>query len=308
MACEFTVYLNAGQHEEATEHALSALDLVEQLEDQLTVYRDHSEISVLNRTAGSGPVSVNQGLRELLERGQDIFRDTGGAFDMTAGPLSKLWGFHRREGRLPKQAEIEKTLEQVGGQHVRLDSDAGTIQFSNPNVELNLGGIGKGYALDRSRELLLDNEVDDFLIHGGHSSVLGCGNRMGKSKPGWQVNVRHPLRPDRVLAEIYLRDQALGTSGSAVQSFQHQGKRYGHIIDPRTGWPAEEMLSSTVIAPTAAQSDALATAFYVGGVDLAEAYCEKHPNVAAVLIRKADRAGDVEVVSFGMSIVEWVAT
>ena len=246
-------------------------------------------------------------LVRLLSKGQEIFRGTDGCFDMTAAPLSKLWGFHQREGRLPTQAEIDRTLEQVGGQHVRLDETAGTIQFTSPNIELNLGGIGKGYALDRCRELLLDEEVGDFLIHGGHSSVLGCGDRMGKTKPGWQVNVRHPLRPDRVLAEIYLRDQALGTSGSAVQSFQHEGKRYGHIIDPRTGWPAEEVLSATVIAPTAAESDALATAFYVGGAELAESYCDKHPTVAALLVRKTGRAGDVELLPFGMTNVEWIS-
>ena len=156
-------------------------------------------------------------------------------------------------------------------------------------MELNLGGIGKGHALDRMSEMLRGDAVEHFLLHGGHSSVLARGSRAGSTaeQSGWTVGLAHPLRPGERLAEFRLQNQALGTSGSGTQYFYHQGQRYGHIIDPRSGRPAGAVLSSTVIAPTAAEADALSTAFYVGGIELARGYCESHPDVAAVLVTQA---------------------
>jgi thiamine biosynthesis lipoprotein len=157
-----------------------------------------------------------------------------------------------------------------------------TISFARPGVELNLGSIGKGYALDRAAEILTEHELTDWLLQGGHSSVIARGEHNGL--PGWPVGLRNPLLPQRRLGTILLRDQALATSGTAVQHFRFEGQRYGHIIDPRTGWPVENMLSVTVLAPTAAEADALSTAFFVGGVELAERYCHNHPAVSALLI------------------------
>jgi thiamine biosynthesis lipoprotein len=157
-----------------------------------------------------------------------------------------------------------------------------TISFARPGVELNLGSIGKGYALDRAAEILTEHELTEWLLQGGHSSVIARGEHNGL--PGWPVGLRNPLLPQRRLGTILLRDQALATSGTAVQHFRFEGQRYGHIIDPRTGWPVENMLSVTVLAPTAAEADALSTAFFVGGVELAERYCHNHPAVSALLI------------------------
>ncbi|HLQ45044.1 MAG TPA: FAD:protein FMN transferase, partial [Planctomycetaceae bacterium] len=145
-----------------------------------------------------------------------------------------------------------------------------------------LGSIGKGYALDRAAEILNEHALTEWLIQGGHSSVLVRGGHNGL--PGWPVGLRNPLLPQRRLGTILLCNQALATSGTAVQHFRFEGKRYGHIIDPRTGWPTDSMLSVTVLAPTAAEADALSTAFFVGGVEIARRYCSNHPSVAALLI------------------------
>ncbi len=306
MACEFQVLLNAGQHEGATEAALEALDLVDELEDQLTVYRDHSEVSRLNRAAAEGPVVVESRLFALLERAVAIHAETGHAFDITAGPLTRAWGFFRREGRLPDQAALDATRRQVGSQWLELDAAASSVRFLRPGLEINLGAIGKGYALDRCAERLLALGVDDFLVHGGRSSVLAHGSRQADDGgDGWSIALRHPLRHQQRLAEIRLRDRALGTSGSGNQFFQFQGHRYGHVIDPRSGRPADDLLSASVLAPTAADADALATACFVMGLDASLEYCAAHPELAAIFVRPGPRAGEMEIVTHGLTDRDW---
>ena len=307
MACEFQVFLNAGQHAAGPDAALRALDLVDKLEDQMSVYRPHTEVSDINRRAAAGPVAVEPRLFALLQRARQLFDETGGAFDITSGPLSKVWGFSRRSGRMPSDDEIRAAREFVGGQNVELNSKRATIRFHQPGVEINLNAIGKGHALDRCEELLLAEDVDNFLIHGGQSSLLARGSRAGLAagETGWSVALRHPLRPEVRLAEILMRDRALGTSGSGTQFFYHQGRRYGHILDPRTGWPADAVLSTTVLAPTAADADALATAFYVLGLDESRAYCAQHPEIAALIVTPGDRSGAADVHAIGLDDRDW---
>jgi thiamine biosynthesis lipoprotein len=308
MACEFEVRFNAGQYEHDTETALEVLDLVETLEDQMSVFRQTSEICHINRTAGREPVKVEPGLFELLELAVRLHGETQGAFDITAGPLSEVWGFARRAGAVPTDEQLAEALRCVGSHLLQLDPERKTIRFGRQGVRLNLGSIGKGYALDRCAERLHQAGIEDFLLHGGHSSVLGRGSqRWPRHVPpddpswGWLVGLRHPLRPRRRLAEIRLRDQALATSGSRLQSFVHRGRRYGHILDPRSGRPAEGVLSTTVIAPTAALADALSTAFYVMGPQLALDYCRTRPEIGGVLVCPAHGHGGFEIRTTGLA-------
>ena len=305
MAVEFQVLLNASQQSAAAESAVAALDLVERLEAQLTVYRESSEVSRINQRAFEEAVVVEPRLFALFQLALQISRETGGAYDMTSGPLSKVWGFYRRQGRMPGESEIADALSRVGYHNVLLDEAARTIRFGVAGMELNLGGIGKGHALDRMSEVLRRDGVEHFLLHGGHSSVLACGSRAGSTaeQPGWTVGLAHPLRPGERLAEFRLHHQALGTSGSGTQYFYHQGERYGHIIDPRTGRPAGAVLSSTVIASSAAEADALSTAFYVGGIDLAQSYCQSHPEIASVLVTQAGT--QLQLAAFNLADDAW---
>jgi len=307
MACEFQILLNAGQQSGATEAALDAMDLIERLEDQLSWFRDTSELTRINRTAATAPVIVERRLFQLLVEGISLSEQTQGAFEITAGPLWKLWGFHRREGKMPTEADIQRALTQTGSHQVRLDAEARTIRFARHGVEINLGAIGKGYALDRCAEHLVSEGVDNFLIHGGQSSMLARGSRAGLSEvePSWTVALRHPLRPDQRLAELRLRDRALGTSGSGNQFFHFGGKRYGHVLDPRTGQPADALLSATALAPTAAQADALATAFFVMGVEASIEFCQSRPEIGALLVSPGEQAGSMELVTIGLDQAEW---
>jgi FAD:protein FMN transferase len=304
MACDFQVFLNAGQHFQATEHALAALDLVEQLEAQLTVFRDTSEISRLNRWAAQRPMTVETRLYGLLKLARSLYEDTEGAFDVTAGPLSRLWGFLRRQGQLPSADDLEQVRRRVGCDKLLLDDGSQSLTFAQPDMEINLGAIGKGYALDRCAELLDAAGVGDYLVHGGHSSVLARGRRAGED--GWCIGVRDPLRPERRLGRLRLRDQALGTSGAANQFFYFQGRRFGHVLDPRTGWPAEGMLAATVLAATAAEADALATALYVLGPEAAAAYAARRADISVLLLLPGARTGDVQLRLFGLAQDSWL--
>jgi thiamine biosynthesis lipoprotein len=300
MACEFEVQLAAARDDDSMEQIFAALDLAETLEAQLTVYRSDSEVIRINRRAAGEAVRVESRLFELFQQAQRLHGETEGAFDITSGPLSEAWGFSRREGRIPSEAAIAAARERVGMQHVWLDEDAKSVAFGKPGISANFNSLGKGYALDRMAELLDMHGVDDYLLHGGKSSVLARGSRPGGEGDGWIVGLRHPLRPAERVAEFCLRNQALSTSGSGTQFFIRHGRRYGHILDPRTGRPAEGLFSATVIAATAAAADALSTAFYVMGPAGTEKYCAAHPDVAALLVAPAEREGEVERLAFGL--------
>ncbi len=250
MACQFEFFLNAGQYARGTQVALAGHDLVAHLEEQLSVYRPDSEICRLNAAAFRQPLEVEPRLFELLELASEIHAATDGAFDITAGALSEVWGFTRRAGTLPGADTIAAALAKVGTQWLQLDRQSRTAAFEHPGVQINLGAIGKGYALDRAAELFSAEGMNDFLLHGGHSSVLARGTHGDLSfGSGWLVGVRNPLRPERRLGQLSVVDEAVATSGSGTQFFEHAGRRYGHIIDPRSGWPAEGVLSATVPHP-----------------------------------------------------------
>ncbi len=300
MACEFELCLNAGQYTHGNRAALAALDLVDTLESQLTVYRDESEIMHLNRRAASEPVRVEPRLLALLQTAIDLWRATEGAFDPTAGPLSKVWGFFRRQGSIPGDAEVAAARDCVGAQHLELDAAQGTVRFHHPKLELNLGGIGKGYALDRCGEQLRENGIENFLWHAGQSSLLAAGSR-GGGDHGWEIGIGDPLRPGRRLAQLRLKDCAVGTSGSAFQYFRHAGKRYGHVLDPRTGMPAQGVDSVTVVAPTAAEADALSTALYVLGPDRAAEICARRQGVGMVMVCSGNHLGPARVIHSGLA-------
>lgn len=305
MACEFEVLLNAGQYADAPELAVAALDLVEHLEDQMTVYRPHSEVSRLNRSALEREVEVEPRLFELLRFAKELHRRTAGAYDITSGPLTKAWGFFRRAGKMPRDDELAATLSRVGSQHLALDESRRTVRFMRPDMEINLGSVGKGHALDRCAELLEGRGVADFVLHGGRSSVLARGDRGLAAGEGWWIGLRNPLRPTEQLGEIRLRNRALGTSGSGTQFFYHEGCRYGHILDPRTGRPAEGMLSTTVLAPSGAEADALSTAFFVMGMEPALVYCQANPDVGAILIAAGRKTGSLDIRVGGLDESDW---
>lgn len=274
----------------ALEAATAALDLIDDLEDQMTVYRDSSEISAINRDAANAPIPVEIRLFDLLTHAGHLTAETGGAFDIATGALTKAWGFYQREGRVPTPAERAEAMARTGYRHVILDERNRTIRFRKPGLELNLGSIGKGYALDRAAELLRTEwGISSALLHGGGSSLVAIGHPP-KDPLGWTVALRHPWNPERTLGTVRLKNQGLGTSAATHQHFEHQGKRLGHVLDPRTGWPASGCASASVVGSTGAQADALSTACFVLGVEKALAFCTPRPHLAAILLPVGESA------------------
>lgn len=291
MACDFEVLMNLQQYPQSAYAIADVFQLIDNLEDQLTIYRSHSEISRVNQRASIELVPLEAKLFELLSVAIELYRETGGAFDITAGALTQLWKFEQRAGALPDADAIAEALSTIGSDLISLDSDLKAIRFTKPGVKINLGGIGKGYAIDRAAEMLLRHGIADFAIHGGQSSVKAFGSESGceaASESGWWIGISHPVLPAARLARIKLHNQALGTSGTQRQGFYHRGVRYGHILDPRTGWPASRFLSTTVVADNAAVADALATAFYVMTLETISEYCQQHPSIKAIVISDPD--------------------
>jgi thiamine biosynthesis lipoprotein len=276
MACRFEITL-ADEDARHVAAAREALDEVDRIEEALTVFRDSSEVMRVNREGSAGPVRVSEALFSLLERCRELHQAAEGAFDPTSTPLSRAWGFLAREERLPTAEDIAAARVLVGFEKVELDRDARTVRFQEPGMALNFGGIGKGYALDHVVVLLRRQGVPRALLSAGGSSALAFGGG-----EGFPVDVRSPL-VETVIAHLRLREAALGTSGPGEQFFEAGGRSYGHVLDPRTGWPTAGVLSASAVATSAADADALSTAFLVGGPSLAERYCAAHPGTLALI-------------------------
>jgi thiamine biosynthesis lipoprotein len=283
MATRFEVALPYGTPD-ALAAAEDALDLIDDLEDRLTVYRDHSEVSRLNAAAARGPVEVEPDLFDLFASAAALTNETAGAFDIATGALVKAWGFFKREGRVPPPQELADARARSGTRHVILDAERRTVKYRRAGLEINLGGIGKGYALDLAADLLRSKwGVASALLHGGGSSVRAIGTPPGRPR-GWAVAVRHPWDDARTLGTVWLRDEGFGTSAATFQYFEYNGRKLGHLLDPRTGWPAAGTASASVVAPTAAAADALSTALFVLGAAGAGAYCTPRPDLGAVVL------------------------
>ncbi|QDT37304.1 FAD:protein FMN transferase [Stratiformator vulcanicus] len=297
MACEFSVVMNPGPASQVM-RASDALDLVHVLEQKMTVYRDDADLVRVNEQAADGPVPVDEDLFEVLALALELCEQSDGAFDPTSGRQIDLWRRCRAERRLPTQRERDEVLAATGCADVALDREAKTVRFRSPQTSLNLGAIGKGFALDRAAEFLAEQEVDDFLLHGGHSSVAARGSHAGHD--GWPVGIGNPLLTSKRFGTILLKDRAMSTSGSNIQYFRHEGRKYGHLLDPRTAMPTDGLLSVVVTAPSAALADALSTAFFVMGVEKAQTFCNTYTSVGAILIPPPTRGGRLDIVSIGI--------
>ena len=304
MACEFQITYHQ-EDAAAGEAVMHALDMIEELEAQLTIYRATSEVLEINRLAAESPIQVEPHLFALLEQCQRISKETGGAFDITSTPLSRVWGFLKREGRVPTEAELSGALDRVDFHNVSLDSEQALVEFASEDTEINLNSIGKGYALDRISLVLDEMGVSDYLCHGGSSSVLARGRNRSNEESGWNIGIRHPLTPEKRIADLYLRNRCLATAGGGTQFFEHEGISYSHVIDPRTGWPAAGRYTATVMAASAAEADALATALFVMPLEEAHAFFSARPELAAVLVQPDETGSGVKVTAWGLEDADW---
>jgi len=248
------------------------------IDESMSTYKPTSEVSKVNRLAAQQPVKISAELFGLLTSALEYSRITHGAFDITYASVGFMYDF--RAHKKPTEAQIQGALPAVNYHHVLLDAKDSTVRFSQPGVRIDLGGIAKGFAVDRGIEVLQQRGITRALVTAGGDSRI-IGDRFGKP---WVVGIRHPDRKDEVVARIPLVDSAISTSGDYERYFDENGVRYHHIIDPHTGHSASKVRSATVIAPTATRTDGLSkTAFVLGPEEALKIY-NQLPDVDAILI------------------------
>jgi thiamine biosynthesis lipoprotein len=280
MACTGTVRA-CGRDAAALPGAVgAALDELDRLDRLLSHYRPDSPLSRLNREAASGPVAVEPELLAFLDVCLTWSRESDGAFDVPVGPLMKAWGFFRDEGHVAGTEELAAVLRVVGYRHVVVDRAAGTVRFDRPGVELDLGGIGKGYAVDRVVDLLRRRGVASALVNLGGSSVYGLGAPPGRE--AWEIGIQDPSHAAKTALTVTLRDRALSVSGGYARFFEKDGVTYAHVMDPRAGKPVQGILSVAVLSKGATDGDALDNVLFVQGLDRARHFLERYRSTEAL--------------------------
>jgi thiamine biosynthesis lipoprotein len=261
------------------EQAIDAvMDEMRHIDESMSVYKPTSEVSKVNDLAAGEAVKISPELFGLLTTALEYSRITEGAFDITYASVGYMYDF--REHKRPTDAQIASALPAVNYHHVLLDAGTSSVHFSQPGVRIDLGGIAKGYAVDRGIDILIARGYQHALVNaGGDSRVIG--DRFGKP---WVIGIRHPDHPEQVITRIPLTDSAFSTSGDYERYFDEGGVRYHHIIDPRTGHSASKVRSATVIAPTATRTDGLSKTAFVLGPEEALRIYNSLPDVDAVLV------------------------
>jgi len=265
-----------------------ALGEIERLHAQLSAYRPESDISGINARAGGGAVRVEPRLFRLLTLCRDIHRMTDGAFDITIAPLLRCWGFMGGDGAMPDDADLEAARALVGMDRVELDEEHLTIRFERDGMGLDLGAIGKGYAIERAAGLLREAGIRHALVHGGTSSVHAIGSQPDGS--AWQVGVQHPTEPDERLGSVELLDSSLSVSSIRGKQVVLDRQEFGHVIDPRTGRPARGAVTAAVTGPSPTVCDALSTALLVLGEEWAPVLAERWPSYQSIVVGQVQNA------------------
>lgn len=261
MGTEVSVYLwsddaEAGQAAlEAVFHEAARIDRL------MSTYKDGSEISEINRQAANSPVIVGDELYALIKRSIEISRLTEGAFDITYDSVGQHFDF--RERQRPDEETVSQEIENIDFQFLNLDDEAGTVAFERPGVRINLGGIAKGYVVERGIEIIGSRGIRHAIVSAGGDSRL-LGDRRGRP---WMVGIRDPRKDGEIAISIPLADEAISTSGDYERYFDEDGIRYHHIIQPKTGRSASGVHSATVFGPDGVTTDALSTSVFVMGVD-----------------------------------------
>jgi FAD:protein FMN transferase len=310
MATRFEIILYGEQEVSLRAAAEEAVDEIERLDAQLNLYNPASELSHINARAGRDPVRVEPGLFRLLQRAQQLSLATNGAFDITVAPLVRCWGFMRGPGKLPDPSAVAEARASVGMDLVELNDRDFTIRFVREGVMLDLGSIGKGYALDRASGLLRDAGVRSGLLHGGTSTVSALG--APPDADGWKVAVPPPDLAEQAIAHggprlssgsetgnlvavLSLKDEALSVSAVWGKSFEAEGRVCGHVIDPRRGEPVRGALLAAVVLPSATESDALSTALLVEGPAGLERLARKWKGSRSLVVTGGAESGEFNV-------------
>ena len=262
--------------------ARMAQEVFRRVDSLMSNWTTTSEVARLNRVAASGPTRVHPEVATVLDASLRIWRESDGAFDITVEPLIRAWGFIGGPRRVPTDIEIAAALSRVGARQLRFDPTARTLGFARDGVKIDLGGIAKGYAVDVAAESLRAHGVSDALVN-------LSGNMVALGKPvdaaGWRIGVRDPRDRLPYLGRLTLSGEAISTSGQYEQFIAGDGKTYGHIMNPRTGRPSEGLISVTVVAPSAMETDGWDTPLFVLGPIAARRKARQLDRIDAILVQ-----------------------
>lgn len=259
----FTVVAYGNNRSHVEQAIAAALQEARRLDDLLSNYSPSSEWSRVNRLAGLRAVHISKELFDLLAACQEYSRKSDGAFDITVAPLMKAWGFFKDTGYFPTTETLREAKSHVGWRNILLDPVNQTVQFTKDGIEIDPGGIGKGYAVDRMANILRSYGIDSALISAASSSIYAIGAPPDES--AWHLDIPDPDNPHVLIQKIELRDESISTSGTYNKFFVSNGRIYSHIMDPRTGFPATGMASASVIAPRTIDSEAWAKPYFIRG-------------------------------------------
>ena len=272
--------------------------VVAEVDQTCNIYNPESEISKLNSSAYEKPFKCSDLLWEVLSESKKYHEISNGAFDISAAPLMKLWGFYRKRNSLPSQKELEEAKAVVGLDKVIFDNANKSIKFTLPGMRLDLGGIAKGFAVDKGAEVAEKMGVNTGLINLSGNALCLSKSFPGKEK--YVIGVKNPLKKSTLCGKVELLKQSVATSGDYERYVVIDGKHFAHIMDPRTGKPVENVFAVTVITPSATAADALSTACFINGGDFAERIHKQDPSTTILIIRK-DEKGEPEMIKIGGS-------
>jgi thiamine biosynthesis lipoprotein len=281
MGCtfEFTVVDTAGS-ERVWQLIKECIEEVKRIENLISEWNDTTQIGRLNSSAGIRPVRLSPEVYELVSRSITISDLTQGAFDITFQGVGNLWEFDPKHPVIPDSTSIKKALQSVGYQTIAL-MDSGMVFLPSPGMKIGLGGIGKGYAAESVKRKLLDKGIEGGVINASGDLTAWGNNADGEP---WKVGIADPEDPSKVLLWLPVKDAAVATSGNYEKYVKVDGERYGHILDPRTGYPVKGVKSVTVISPNAELSDALATGVFVMGIEAGLAFIVQLPDTHCIIV------------------------
>ncbi len=302
MATRFEIVLQGGDPVRLRAAGEEALEEIERLEDQLSLYRPRSEIARVNARAAHEPVRVSPPVFALLQHAARLTAETDGAFDITVAPLVRCWGFMGGTGRMPSAAEVAEARAQVGMHLVALNREDYTVRFARPGVMLDLGAIGKGYAVSCASVILREAGVERALVHGGTSTVSAIGAPVDGDC--WLVEIEQPSARNSpgvfpAGLAVRLQDDALSVSAIWGRSFESEGRIFGHVIEPRTGQPVRAAVLAAVVLPSATETDALSTALLTLGPEGHERIANLRPGMRTIVV--AEDAGGYRTLSRGLA-------
>ncbi|MDO7581715.1 MAG: FAD:protein FMN transferase [Flavobacteriaceae bacterium] len=281
MGSSFEITVVAEDEDFAKESLAIAKKEIIRIEDLISSWDQKSETSRINRNAGIAAVEVSKELFDLIFRAQQISKLSSGAFDLTFAAIDKLWNFDGKESEMPNPDTLKASVFHIGYQLIELDEESLTVFLPKKGMKIGFGAIGKGYAADRAKQLLVERGV-----LGGIINASGDMNTWGTKPDGssWTIGIVNPMNNKKVFSWFSLEHNAVVTSGDYEKFTQINGRRYSHIIDPRTGIPSQGIVSCTVFAGKAELADAIATAIFVMGVESGLFLIDQLPNIEAILI------------------------